>query len=307
MTSPYPAARPMSVLHPILGITGSSGAGTSAAVTVFRRLFASLGLEAVIIEGDAFHAYDRDGNRKAIERARIRGENFSLFGPGGNHLDRLDRLLTEYGRNGTGTTRQYLHTEHEARAAGQLSGTFTPWQAITPGSDVLFYEGLHGGYRGDDVDICRHMDLLIGVVPVINLEWIQKIRRDTEERGAAPDDVMRTILRRMPDYVTHITPQFSRTDVNFQRVPLVDTSNPFTVQDIPGPAESLVVIHLNPGSRLRADLPQLAQTIDGASMTNDTTLVVPGVAMQRSMELILTPAIETLARRRNVPPGNLPI
>ena len=34
-----------------------------------------------------------------------------------------------------------------------------------------------------------------------------------------------TILRRMPDYVNYIVPQFAHTHVNFQRVPMVDTSN----------------------------------------------------------------------------------
>lgn len=288
----------MSAAHPILGVTGSSGAGTSAAMAVFKRLFDKLGLNAAVVEGDAFHAYDREGNKKLIERARIRGENFSLFGPAGNHLDRLESLLREYGEKGTGIARKYLHTDAEARAAGQVAGSFTPWERLPPGTDVLFYEGLHGGYVGEEADIARHMDLLIGVVPVINLEWIQKIRRDTEERGHHPEDVMNTILRRMPDYVTHITPQFSRTDVNFQRVPLVDTSNPFTVREIPAAAESLVVISFNEKARLHADIDRLARAIKGAYKSNDKTLVTPGTAMEYSMELILAPAIETLAQNR---------
>lgn len=291
----------MALLHPIFGITGSSGAGTSSAVQVFDRVFKALGLKAAMIEGDAFHAFDREGNKQAIERARIRGENFSLFGPAGNHLDRLQALLREYGERGSGTTRHYLHTEHEAQAWGQAVGTFTPWEALPPDTDVLFYEGLHGGYVGEDADIVGHMDLLIGVSPVINLEWIQKIRRDTEERGHQAEEVMRTILRRMPDYVTHITPQFSRTDVNFQRVPLVDTSNPFTVRQIPSPAESLVVIHFNEGSRLPARIDQLMQQIQGAFKSNDQTLVVPGNKMRQTMELIVAPAIESLTRKRAQP------
>ncbi|MGQ0530927.1 MAG: phosphoribulokinase [Panacagrimonas sp.] len=291
----------MALLHPIFGITGSSGAGTSSAVQVFDRVFKALGLRAAMIEGDAFHAFDREGNKQAIERARIRGENFSLFGPAGNHLDRLQALLREYGERGSGTTRHYLHTEHEAQAWGQAVGTFTPWEALPPDTDVLFYEGLHGGYVGEDADIAGHMDLLIGVSPVINLEWIQKIRRDTEERGHQAEEVMRTILRRMPDYVTHITPQFSRTDVNFQRVPLVDTSNPFTVRQIPSPAESLVVIHFNEGSRLPARIDQLMQQIQGAFKSNDQTLVVPGNKMRQTMELIVAPAIESLTRKRAQP------
>lgn len=296
----------MSQAHPILGITGSSGAGTSSAVRVFAHLFKNLGLKAAMIEGDAFHSVDREGNSKAIERARIRGENFSLFGPAGNHLERLQNLLREYGEKGTGKTRHYLHTEQEAKACGQPVGTFTPWERLPDDTDVLFYEGLHGGYSGDDADIASHMDLLIGVVPVINLEWIQKIRRDTDQRGHDPEAVTATILRRMPDYVTYIVPQFSRTDVNFQRVPLVDTSNPFTVREIPSPDQSLIVIHFNEKTRLRADLDDLANAIPGAFKSNEKTLVVPGTTMERSMELILAPAIETLARNRQGARSTLP-
>ena len=288
----------MSAAHPIIGITGSSGAGTSTAVRVFARIFRELNLKAAMIEGDAFHAFDRAQNKSAIERALIRGENFSLFGPAGNLLARLDQLLADYGARGEGLTRHYLHSEEEAREHGQAVGTFTPWEKIPWDTDVLFYEGLHGGYVDHENDIARHMDLLIGVVPVINLEWIQKLRRDTGERGARPEDVTRTILRRMPDYVNHIVPQFSRTDFNFQRVPLVDTSNPFVVREIPAPEESLVVVHCNDQSRMRADFDLMIDELPGAFQSHPKTLVVPGPAMERAMELIARPAIEQLIARR---------
>lgn len=288
----------MTAKHPIIGVTGSSGAGTSRALRVFERMFAQQGLTAALIGGDAFHSYDREGNRRAIERARIRGEHFSLLGPAGNHLDRLEALLREYGERGRGVARHYLHTEAEAIAAGQAVGTFTPWEQLPEGTDVLFYEGLHGGYVGDDANIAQHMDLLVGVVPIVNLEWIQKLRRDTDERGRAPEEVTSTILRRMPDYVNHIAPQFSRTDVNFQRVPLVDTSNPFVVREIPTNEESLVVVHFNEHTRIRADLDHYQHQIPGSFKSNAQTLVVPGVLMERAMELVLGPAIERLAQRR---------
>ncbi|TXH04591.1 MAG: phosphoribulokinase [Nevskiaceae bacterium] len=288
----------MSAKHPIIGVTGSSGAGTSTVLRMAARLFAELGVRPAIVEGDAFHAYDRAQLRAAMERARIRGENFSLFGPGGNLLERLDSFLRDYGDAGTGVVRRYLHTEAEAAEAGQNVGTFTPWERLPPDTDMLFYEGLHGGYVGDEINIARHMDLLFGVVPVINLEWIQKIRRDTEERGHNPEDVARTILRRMPDYVNHIVPQFSKTDVNFQRVPLVDTSNPFVVRDIPAPHESLVVVHFNDHSRVRVDFETLIGRLPGAFQSHAQTLVVPGTMMDEAMALILRPAIESLMRGR---------
>lgn len=289
----------MSARHPTIGVTGSSGAGTSTVLRLFQRLFEEQKVKPAIIEGDAFHAYDRQQLRSALERARIRGENFSLFGPGGNLLERLHSLLGDYGATGTGVVRRYLHTEAEATAAQQPVGTFTPWERLASDTDILFYEGLHGGYVGDEIDIARHMDLLIGVVPVINLEWIQKIRRDTEERGHNPEEVARTILRRMPDYVNHIIPQFSRTDVNFQRVPLVDTSNPFEVQEIPAAEESLVVVHFNKASRVKVNFDKLIAGLPGASKSHEQTLVVPGQLMEKAMELIFRPAIEKLIQKRD--------
>lgn len=289
----------MSVAHPIIGITGSSGAGTSTAVRAFKRVFEQLSLQAAQVEGDAFHAYDREQLRRTLERARIRGENFSLFGPSGNLLERLEQLLREYGHSGTGRTRHYLHSEAEAEPRRQPVGTFTPWERLPESTDLLFYEGLHGGYVGEDVNISRHMDLLIGVVPVINLEWIQKIRRDTEERGYEPEEVQRTILRRMPDYVNHIVPQYSRTDVNFQRVPLVDTSNPFDAREIPRQEESLVVVHFNDKTRLKADFDLLTSELPGAFQSHAMTLVVPGPQQEKALELILKPAVADLIARRD--------
>jgi phosphoribulokinase len=288
----------MTARHPIIGVTGSSGAGTSTALQAFGRMCVSLGIKPAIVEGDAFHAYDREGNRRAIARARIRGEHFSLLGPAGNLFLRLETLLREYGQSSTGISRRYLHTEAEAKIARQSVGTFTPWMPITPDTDVLFYEGLHGGYVGEDANIAQHMDLLIGVVPIVNLEWIQKIRRDNDERGSTPGEITSTILRRMPDYVNHIAPQFSRTDVNFQRVPLVDTSNPFVVREIPGNEESLVVIHFNEQTRLTADLDRYEFQIPGAFKSNAQTLVVPGDQIETAMEAILMPALQSLLARR---------
>ena len=290
----------MSVKHPIIGVTGSSGAGTSRVLRLFERMFQKLELKAAIVEGDAYHAYDRAQHRIALERARIRGENFSLFGPACNLLERLEGLLRDYGERGGGIVRRYLHTEAEAMEMGLPVGSFTPWQPLPSSTDLLFYEGLHGGYVGGDVDIARHMDLLIGVVPVINLEWIQKICRDTDERGHDAEAVMHTILRRMPDYVNHIVPQFSRTDINFQRVPLVDTSNPFVVREIPTPEESLVVIHFNENSRVKVSFDKLIPKLKGAFQSHAQTLVVPGKQMEQAIEVILCPAVEILLRERKL-------
>lgn len=287
----------MSARHPIIAVTGASGAGTSTAKKAFERIFDSLRLKAVYVEGDSFHAYDREQMRARLEKARIRSENISHFGPAANLLDKLERLFRDYGARGGGLMRRYLHTESEALEAGQAVGTFTPWEKVPPGTDMLFYEGLHGGVVTSEVNVARHVDLLIGVTPIVNLEWIQKIKRDREERGHHPEDVTNTILRRMPDYVNYITPQFSRTDVNFQRVPLVDTSNPFIERDIPKQEESLVVIHFQLNSRLEPNIGKLVDSIPGARLSRPTTLIVPGEHMDEAMETILRPAVKRLIAR----------
>lgn len=288
----------MSIEHPIIAVTGASGAGTSTARRVFHRIFDDLDLKAAWIEGDSFHAYDREQMRALVEKARIRGENFSHFGPGANLLDKLEKLFRDYGARGSGLVRRYLHTDAEAEEAGQAVGTFTPWTRLAPDTDVLFYEGLHGGVVTSEVNVARHVDLLIGVTPIVNLEWIQKIKRDRDERGQNADDVTRTILRRLPDYVTYITPQFSRTDVNFQRVPLVDTSNPFVARDIPTQEESLVVISFRLNSRVEADIGKLVDSIPGAFLSRSTTLVVPGPEMDVALEATLKPAVKRLLKAR---------
>lgn len=288
----------MSARYPIVAVTGSSGAGTSSTRPLLERLFGAHGLKAAFVEGDSFHAYDREQMQAVLHRARIRGENFSHFGPAANLFDRLEQLFAEFGERGTGRVRRYLHTEAEAREAGAPVGTFTPWEPLPAGTQALFYEGLHGGIVTGEHDVARHVDLLVGMTPTVNLEWIQKIRRDTDERGYDAGEVLRTILRRMPDYANYIAPQFSRTDVNFQRVPLVDTSNPFVPQSIPKSEESLLVIHLNQEGRIPVDFDELLADLPGAFLSRGDTLVVPGEHMERAMEEILGPAIARLAQGR---------
>ena len=233
----------MSVRHPIIVVTGSSGAGTTTVKNTFVQIFRREGIRAAYIEGDAFHRYDREGMLAAIAEAERRGNHhFSHFSPEANLLDELGETFEEFATKGTGRTRHYVHDEIEARAYGCPSGTFTPWRDFGPDADVLFYEGLHGAAVTPTVDLATYGDLKIGVVPVINLEWIQKLHRDRSRRGYTPEAVTDVILRRMPDYIGTITPQFTKTDINFQRVPTVDTSNPFIARYIPTPDESFLVI-----------------------------------------------------------------
>ena len=286
----------MSQRHPIIAVTGSSGAGTTTVMRSFAHIFRREGLRAQVIEGDSFHRFDRAEMRARV-RAADHGEGpaISHFGPESNLLAELDRAFATYGETGGGQVRRYIHDAGEARELGGEPGTFTPWSAMGD-SDLLFYEGLHGGYVGPDggggtepVDVARHVDLLVGVVPIINLEWIQKLHRDQNLRGYSQEAVVETILRRMPDYVNHICPQFSRTHVNFQRVPTVDTSNPFIAKDIPSADESMVVIRFAKPKGI--DFPYLMSMLHGSMMTRPNTIVVPGGKMGLAMQLIFTPMI----------------
>ncbi|MFQ5658541.1 MAG: phosphoribulokinase [Candidatus Methylomirabilales bacterium] len=288
----------MSKKHPIIAVTGSSGAGTTTVKVAFDHIFYRLQVNSVFIEGDSFHRYSRAEMREAGATAQLEGRTLSHFGPEANMLEELEELFRQYSETGTGRRRYYLHTREEAERVGQEPGTFTPWEDLPKETDLLFYEGLHGAVVTEKVDVAQHVDLLIGVVPIVNLEWIQKIHRDTGERGYTPEDVTETILRRMPDYVRYITPQFSLTDINFQRVPTVDTSNPFTARDIPTPDESLVVIRLRDPVKFNINFPYLLTMLHGSHISRRNSIVVPGGKMGLAMEIIFEPIIQKLMEER---------
>jgi len=287
----------MSVKHPIIAITGSSGAGTTTVKSTFEHIFRREKLDAAIVEGDSFHRYDRKQMKAAMQEARTAGnEHFSHFGPQANLFEELEATFRSYAESGTGRVRRYLHDQTEAEPLGQEPGTFTPWQPLPGNTDLLFYEGLHGGVVTEAVDVARHVDLLVGVVPIINLEWIQKLHRDKRTRGYSTEAVVDTILRRMPDYVNYIVPQFARTHINFQRVPTVDTSNPFIARDIPSADESFVVIRFaNPKG---IDFPYLLTMLHDSFMSRPNIIVVPGGKMGLAMQLIFTPMILQLMDRK---------
>lgn len=286
----------MSVKHPIIAITGSSGAGTTTVKKAFEEIFRRQDVRAAIIEGDSFHRYDRKEMREMVKLSEKKGENLSHFGEEANLFDKLEELFRQYSHTGSGFRRYYLHNEEEAESFGQNPGTFTPWEPLPEETDLLFYEGLHGGVISERTDVAQWVDLLVGVVPIVNLEWIQKINRDVSERGYAPMDVTQTILRRMPDYVKHITPQFGRTHINFQRVSLVDTSDPFIARDIPTADESMVVIRFN--KYRDQNYPYLLSMIDGSFMSRPNTLVIPGGKMGFAMQIIFRPVITAMMERR---------
>ena len=320
----------MSVKHPIIAFTGSSGAGTTTFRRVFDRLFKEEGITRYRVDGNAFRRYDRKAMRHMVERYRQKGRCLSHFSPEANHLERLEGLFREYSRTGTGLCRRYVENEELAEMYAQPVGSFTPWEEIPGGTDVLVYDGLHGGYAErpwsqrhtspshnpevirrrlqvklcevPELDIARWVDLLIGVVPVINLEWIQKIYRDAHHKNKPVENAVQTIERRMSDYVRYIVPQFSLTDINFQRVPLTDTSNPFVLREVPSLDESIVVIRFrDPKGH---DFPHFLKRIKGSWMSRRNTLVIPGGQLEHAIRVICAPMVHELVNRYREAVGN---
>lgn len=286
----------MSAKYPVIAVTGSSGAGTTSVKRAFEHIFRREKIKAAIVEGDSFHRYDREQMKQVMTEWEINGLRLSHFSPEANLFEELEGLFRQFGETGTGRRRHYIHNEDEALEYKGKAGTFTDWEPLPEGSEVLFYEGLHGGVVTDKVNVARYTDLLIGVAPIVNLEWIQKIHRDITLRGYSVEAVTETILSRMHDYVHYITPQFSRTDINFQRVPTVDTSNPFVARDIPTLDESMVVIrYRNPKG---VNFPYLLSMLHDSFMSRPNCIVVPGGKMGFAMQLILTPMILRLMERR---------
>lgn len=293
----------MSKKYPVVAVTGSSGAGTTFVKRAFENIFRREGINPAIVEGDSFHSLTRVEFKEKVVETEAQGDmTFSHFGPEANDFAALEKTFKDYGDTGIGKKRYYLHNDEEAAeqnarlGCDKVSGEFTPWEDIEAGSDLLFYEGLHGlvADEAQDVDVSRFVDLGVGVVPSVNLEWIQKIHRDSSERGYDAHVIVDTILRRMPDYVNYITPQFAQTDINFQRVPLVDTSHPFIARDIPTPGESMVVIRFKDPAKFNIDFSYLVNMLHNSFMTRRNTIVIPGEKMTMAMEIILAPIIHDL-------------
>lgn len=284
----------MSKKHPIVSVTGSSGAGTSNIKRAFEHIFRMQGVTPAFIEGDCFHRYDRATMDAEMERAEAEGRRLTHFGPEGNLFAELEAVFKEYAKQGTGKRRYYIHNEEEAARHNYPPGSLTPWEPLPADTDLLFYEGLHGGIVTDEINVYQHVDLMIGIAPIINIEWIQKIHRDQAVRGYSAQDATAMILNRMHDYIHYIVPQFSRTDINFQRIPTVDTANPFAADQIPTDDESYCVIHIRNQRKLPVDFRYLLEVLEGSFMSAPDTIVVPAGKKAFAMQLIISPVIHEM-------------
>jgi len=293
----------MSKKHPIMALARPSGAGSQVVKDAFEHVFFREDISPALIEGESFHRYNRTDMAAALDKALKEGNShFSHFGPEANLLQDLEELFKSYGKSGSGRRRHYLHNMEDVLACGNPDlkpGDFTPWEDIPEGSDMLFYEGLHGCIVTDGVDVASQVDLKLGLAPVINLEWIQKIHRDINKRGYSEEAVVDTILRRMHDYVHYLIPQFERTDINFQTVPVVDTSDPMIARDVPTLDECVVVVRFKHPEKFEIDFPYLMSKIHGAWMTRRNSMVVPGGKLGLALEVILAPVLRNMMAERD--------
>ena len=307
--------------YPIVAVTGASGAGTTAVQQAFKEIFYRQNLTASFVHGDGFLKYDKDEMCKIMDKATSDGYPISCYGPDLNDFNALEALFKNYSTTGRGRYRSFV-TEENKDSFDQSVGDFTEWMEVPEDTDLLFYEGMHGGVvannwtrrkmseshnervieerrnidvRKTGVDVAQYVDMLIGVVPAINLEWIQKIHHDMHCTRASTVEVTDTILSRLQDYIHFIVPQFSITDINFQRMPVVDTSNPFVSRGVPTEAESVVVIRFREPKKY--DILSLLKRLDGAFMSRANTMVINGGEMQHALSIICAPMIERCCGR----------
>ncbi len=287
----------MSAKHPVIAVTGSSGAGTTTTSLAFRKIFAQLNLHAAEVEGDSFHRYTRPEMDMAIRKARDQGKHISYFGPEANDFGLLEQTFVDYGRHGKGQSRKYLHTYDEAVPWNQVPGTFTPGSRCRSRQTCCSMRGCTAGLSRRSMMSPAMSTCWSGWCLSLTSSGSKAYSRHQRTRPLR-EAVMDSVVRSMEDYINFITPQFSRTHINFQRVPTVDTSNPFAAKAIPSLDESFVVIHFR--NLQNIDFPWLLAMLQGSFISHMNTLVVPGGKMGLAMELIMTPLVERLMEGRKI-------
>ena len=122
----------MSIKHPIIAITGSSGAGTTSVKRTFDQIFRREGVKAAYIEGDAFHRYDRVEMRDRMASAGKAGDpHFSHFGPQANLLEKLEEVFRAYAA--TGFARDILSvSDNLTRALEAIPAEMRESEAMKP-------------------------------------------------------------------------------------------------------------------------------------------------------------------------------
>ncbi len=280
--------------RPIIALTGSSGAGKTNIKSIFNEIFFENGIKAINIQGDGFHKYTRT---KMAELDKT-GSRLTHFASECNHLDLLENLFKQFSTTGKGMTRRYAHSESEAKKIGAQIGFFSEWEEFEPNYDILLYEGLHGGFKDDKINISKYVDLLIGITPSINLEWVQKCHRYLVIRGYSKNEVKKLIIKRLPDYLEYICPQFSRTDANLERIPLVDLADPFKTKSIPADKNSIYMLSIKDNSIIEGLRTCLEKFDLFTADSDDMTITVRAKELKSLFELIFLPKILNLIGRK---------
>ena len=87
----------MSAKHPIIAVTGSSGAGTTTTSEAFRKMFNMMNVKPAWVEGDSFHRFTRPEMDIEIRKAREQGKHISYFGPQANDFPGLEKFFSQFG------------------------------------------------------------------------------------------------------------------------------------------------------------------------------------------------------------------
>src|ERR1700755_3719233 len=100
----------MSAKHPIIAVTGSSGAGTTSVMRTFEQIFRRESIQAGFVEGDSFHRYDRAEMKQRLASAIERGDHvFSHFGTDANLFSELEELFSRSGRPAHVAVQTYVY------------------------------------------------------------------------------------------------------------------------------------------------------------------------------------------------------
>ena len=249
----------MSTLHPIISITGSSGAGTTSVKRTFEQIFRREKIDAAFIEGDAFHRYDRAAMKAKVAEEEARGNpNFSHFSAGGEPA-----RDARGGLRGVRPSGHRPHPNTTSTTPRRRRSTASPPAPSPPGRD---FEPQRPPVLRGPARLRRHRQ-----------GQPRAARRPQDRRGAGrqprmdPEDPPRPRHPRLLDRgghrhdpapdarlrPLHLPAVHRRRDINFQRVPIVDTSNPFIARWIPTPDELMVVIRFAQSARHRLPLPAL--------------------------------------------------
>ena len=167
----------MSAKHPVIAVTGFSGAGTTTTGVAFRKIFQQLNIRAAELEATASTLHPAGNGRGDPQGARS-GRDISYFGPGPTTSACCSRALSSTAKR----HRPFAQVPAHLRRSGAYNpgaGHLHPVGATAGADRRAVLRGAARRCGREHHDVASHVDLLVGVVPIVNLEWIQKLIRDT--------------------------------------------------------------------------------------------------------------------------------